>query len=81
MKRRAVARVATSLGAAGMAMTAAGMLAGLRGFAVCAALSLLWIAWRHDNEVGVCLPLAVLVLIVAGVLCLLIYLLMIAHPH
>lgn len=42
---------------------------------------MLWIAWRHDNEVGVCLPLAILFLIVIAVMCLLIYLMLIAHPR
>jgi hypothetical protein len=37
------------------------------------------LAWQHDNEVGACLPLTILFLIVVAVLCLLIYLMLLTH--
>lgn len=74
-------RVLISIGVCAMLLPAAAYLFGPRGLLVAAAIALLWLAWRHDNEVGVCLPLAVLLLIVIGVMCLLLYLMLITHPR
>ncbi len=53
---------------------------GPRGLLAGLALALLLLAWRHDNNVGFLLPLAVLVIITIGVILLLFYLLIImAH--
>jgi len=79
--RARVSRALVSMLACAILLTAAGYLFGPRGLAVSAALGLLWLAWRHDNEVGVCLPLAVLFLIVVAVMCLLLYLMLITHPR
>ena len=52
---------------------------GPRGYAAGTVFSILFVAWRHDNEVGVLLPLAVLFVIMLLVMFLLIYLMMIIH--
>jgi hypothetical protein len=77
----AVARATVSVLTCAIFVTAAGELLGPKGWAAGAAIALLWLAWRHDNEVGVCLPLAILSLIVIAVMCLLIYLMMVTHPR
>jgi hypothetical protein len=46
---------------------------------VTAVVGIIWVAWRHDNDMGACLPLVVLLLIVAGVLMLLMYLMIVVH--
>ncbi|MGZ2411762.1 apolipoprotein N-acyltransferase [Sphingomonas sp. F9_3S_D5_B_2] len=79
--RARATRVIVSVVACAIALPAAGYLFGPRGLAIAAALALLWLAWRHDNEVGVCLPLAVLFLIVIGVMGLLLYLMLITHQR
>jgi hypothetical protein len=79
--KAAPARIAVTIIVAAIVITLSGELFGPKGWAAGAAAALLWIAWRHDNEVGVCLPLAVLFLIVVAVLCLLIYLIMLTHAH
>jgi len=76
---RGLPRIFASLAIAGILIFTAGALFGPKGWAAAGAISLLWIAWRHDNEVGVCLPLAILLLIVIAVLCLLIYLMLLTH--
>ena len=58
-----------------------GALFGPIGYLASATVSLLWIAWRHDNDLGAFLPLAMLVLIAVGVLALLIYLMLITHSR
>ena len=74
-------RVLVSILVCTFALAAAGYLFGPRGLAAASAVALLWLAWRYDNEVGVCLPLAVLFLIVIGVMCLLLYLMLITNQH
>jgi hypothetical protein len=66
---------------AGAAIAVAGMAAGTIGNAAGAVLSLLVVAWRHDNAVGTCWPLAVLVLITIRVMLFLFRLLIVIHPH
>jgi hypothetical protein len=78
--RKAVTRLIVSILVCAGFIIASGALFAARGWAAGAAISLLWIAWRHDNEVGVCLPLAILILIVISVMCLLIYLMLVTHP-
>jgi hypothetical protein len=72
-------RVLISMVVSAIVLAAAAYLFGPRGFAAGSALTLLWLAWRHDNDVGVFVPLAVLFLIVVAVMGLLLYLLMISH--
>jgi hypothetical protein len=79
VNRKAVARLIISILVCAAFMAASGALFGARGWAAGAVISLLWIAWRHDNKVGVCLPLAILFLIVIAVMCLLIYLMLLTH--
>ena len=76
-----VRRIIVSVVVCACVVLAAGYLFGPRGLAAASAIALLWLAWRHDNEVGVCLPLAVLFLIVIGVMCLLLYLMLIMNQH
>jgi hypothetical protein len=78
---RAWRRLLVSLVAAGVAIAVAGMVAGPIGYAAAAALSLLVVAWRHDNAAGTCLPLAMLVLITIGVMLFLFRLLIVIHPR
>ena len=75
------ARLGVSVLGSAVLTLAAGESFGARGWAVGAAVALLWLAWRHDNEVGVCLPLAILFLIVIAVLCLLVYLMLVTHQR
>ena len=77
--RAAVARIVVSILVSAVFVAVVGELFGPRGSAVGGAIALLWLASRHDNEVGVCLPLAILFLIVIAVLCLLIYLILLTH--
>ena len=58
----------------------AGRLFGPIGLISASAASTLALAWRFDNALGTCLPLAVLVLIVVAVLALLMVLLAVTHP-
>jgi hypothetical protein len=74
-------RIIVSVVVCAFALPAAGYLLGPRGLVAASAVGLLWLAWRHDNEVGVCLPLAVLFLIVIGVMCLLLYLMLIMNQR
>lgn len=78
--RRRAFRVLVSVLVCAVAVPTAAYMFGPRGLAAAAALALLWFAWRHDNDVGVCLPLAMLFLIAAGVMGLLLYLLMVTRP-
>lgn len=74
-----MARIVVSILVSAVFVAVVGELFGPRGSAVGGAIALLWLASRHDNEVGVCLPLAILFLIVIAVLCLLIYLILLTH--
>jgi hypothetical protein len=77
--RAAAARVIVSILVCAVFVPAAEELFGARGWAAGGVIALLWLAWRHDNEVGACLPLTILFLIVVAVLCLLIYLMLLTH--
>jgi hypothetical protein len=77
----AAGRIAVSILVCAVVVAVAGELFGPRGWAGAGVIALLWLAWRHDNEVGVCLPLAVLFLIVIAVMCLLIYLMLLTRPR
>jgi hypothetical protein len=81
LNRRAAVRLTLSLVVCGFIIIGTGEFFGARGWAAGAAIALLWLAWRHDNEVGVCLPLAILFLIALAVMCLLIYLMLLTHPR
>ena len=61
-------RWAVSIGTAIVVSFIAGRLFGPVGLVVAAVLSLLVIAGRHDNDLGTCLPLAVLFVIACGIL-------------
>jgi hypothetical protein len=74
-------RIVTSAAAALGLVLLLGWLFGPRGAAVGAAIAFLGLAWRHDNETGACLPLAVLLLLVLGVMFVLVYLLMLTAPR
>ena len=54
---------------------------GARGYAGAAALSLLLIAWRHDNDAGYCFPLEMLFLIAIAVMLVLFFMLITVRPH
>ena len=70
--------ISIAVAAAGIAI-AAGLFGPAAGF-VTAAIAILWVTWRHDNQIGACLPLVLLLLIAIGVLMLLMYLLVVTHP-
>jgi hypothetical protein len=74
-------RIALSVAAAIAFVAILAFLFGPRGAAAGAATAFLGLAWRHDNETGVCLPLAVLFLLVVGVLFLLLFMLILVRPH
>ena len=74
-------RALVSILVCALVVVGSGYAFGPRGLALAAAVALLWVAWRHDNQVGVCLPLALLFLILIGVMCLLLYLMTITHPR
>jgi hypothetical protein len=73
-------RLAVSLGGAVLCVTLAGYVLGPRGLAA-AAGSLLVVAWRHDNDAGTCLPLALLFLLTIAVVLLLFFMLITVRPH
>ena len=52
---------------------------GGMGVAVAAMLSLLWLAWRFDNQTGSCLMLTILLLIVIAVPAMLLVLMAVTH--
>lgn len=81
IRGQTASRVLVSAAVAAILIIAAGALLGARGWAAASAISLLWVAWRHDNEFGVLPILAILFLIVIAVMCLLIYLMRITHPR
>jgi len=68
-----------SLGTAAFCILVLGKIFGPLGFTVGAVGSFLGLAWRYDNQTGTCLPLAVLLLLVIGVMFLLIYLMVVTH--
>ena len=72
-------RWAESLGAALLLAFASGLLFGALGVIAALLVAMLVIAVRHDNDLGYCLPLAILVLLILGVLTLLLVLMSIAH--
>jgi hypothetical protein len=74
-------RIVTSAAAALAFVATLAWQFGPRGPAPGAAIAFLGLAWRHDNETGACLPLAVLLLIVLGVMLTVIYMLMLTAPH
>jgi MFS family permease len=53
---------------------------GPRGLLVGLMIALLLVAWRHDNNVGLLVPLAVLLIITILVMFLIFYLLAVIHP-
>lgn len=53
---------------------------GPRGLVVGLMIALLLVAWRHDNSVGLLIPLAVLFIITILVMFLIFYLLAVIHP-
>jgi hypothetical protein len=72
MKRHPrIVRPLVSLASAAVIVAASSWVWGPRGLLAGMALGLLLIAWRHDNNVGVLLPLAILVIITIGVMLLL----------
>ncbi|MCW4462223.1 hypothetical protein OK349_10945 [Sphingomonas sp. BT-65] len=70
----------TSIVIALVATAIAGSLFGPVGGLIAAVVAILWIAWRHDNDLGTCLPLVVLVLLAVGMLALLMFLVAIDRP-
>jgi len=74
-------KLVTSLAAAAAFVAVAAWLFGPRGVAAGAALAFLGVVWRHDNHSGACLPLAVLLLIVLGVMVFLMVMLTIVAPR
>lgn len=74
-------RIALSVAAAIAFVAILALLFGRRGAAVGAAVAFLGVAWRHDNQAGVCLPFAVLLLLVVGVMVLLMVMLLIVAPR
>ena len=80
MKNRLLAkRIATSALYALAIFAGLGLTFGPKGYAAGTIISILFLAWRHDNDVGVVLPLAMLFVIILLVMFLLIYLMMILH--
>ena len=63
-----MARWAISIAIGAAFSLVAGRLFGPVGLLVAAVLVLLAIAWRHDNDLGTCLPLAVLFVIACAIL-------------
>jgi hypothetical protein len=74
-------RLAVSLAAAVAATAASAWLFGPRGLLAGGIAAFLWLAWRHDNRVGACLPIAVLLVIVLCVILVLFSLVLIIHPR
>jgi hypothetical protein len=81
VNRAAAGRIAVSILVCAVIVAGSGELLGPKGWAGAGVIAFVWAAWRHDNEVGVCLPLAILFLIVIAVMCLLIYLMLLTHPR
>jgi hypothetical protein len=73
-------RIVTSAAAIALVALAAWLL-GPRGAAAAVALAFLVVVWRHDNESGACLPLAVLLLLAVVAMVLLIFMLMLIAPR
>lgn len=81
-RRKAMARrAAVSAAGAALLVGLPWLFAGTPAAAAGAALALLWVAWRHDNQLGACFPLAVLLLIVVGVMLMLFFMLIVVRPH
>ena len=57
-----------SLGLAVAFILVIAQLLGPLGFIGASAVAFLAVVWRHDNDLGTCLPLAVLFLIALGIL-------------
>ncbi|HEY0311457.1 MAG TPA: hypothetical protein VGC56_03085 [Allosphingosinicella sp.] len=74
-------KIVTSAAAALAFVAALAWLLGPRGAAAGAAIAFLGLAWRHDNQTGACLPLAILLLLVVGVMFVLLYMLILTAPH
>ena len=51
------------------------------GLLIAAAISFIGIAVRHDNDLGTCLPFALLFLLIVGILALLMVLMGITHAE
>jgi hypothetical protein len=82
VNRGAAVRLTLSLVVCAFIIIGAGEFFGARGWAADAAIALLWLAWRHDNEVGVLSGACYLLfLIVPAVMCLLIYLMLLTHSR
>ena len=73
-------RLLLSFGYAASIICALSLAFGPRGLAAGAVTAFLFIAWRHDNKLGVFLPLAVLVVIVLAVMFAIFYLLASIRP-
>jgi len=74
-------RLAVSAVMAAALIALSGYFFGARGYAGAAAVSLLVVAWRHDNDAGFCFPLAMLFLIVIAVMLMLFFMLITVRPH
>lgn len=81
LRKGTATRMLTSIAVAAGGTAIAGLVFGPIGGVAAAVAAILWAAWRHDNDLGTCLPLAVLVLLVIGMLALLMFLTAIDRPR
>ncbi|MBX3594069.1 hypothetical protein [Sphingomonas sp.] len=68
-----------SLGGAGVVLLAGYATLGARAILVTAPVAILLVTARHDNRLGTCLPLVVLVMIVVAMMALLMFLIALDH--
>ena len=81
MKNRLPAkRVATSAIYVLATFAALELTFGPRGYPTGVITSILFLAWQHDNDVGILLPIAMLFVIILLVMFLLIFMMIILHP-
>ena len=72
-------RIFATLTVAILVVALAGLGFGPRGYAIGAVSAFLWAVARFDNQLGTCLPMAAILVLVVGILMLLIALMAIAH--
>lgn len=76
---KSLSRIGASVGLSVLIIALGGLSFGPRGLAVGIVAAFLMLAWRHDNSLGLLIPIAMLIVITIAVLLLLMYLMARMH--